>query len=837
MPIGTGIIYNVGDLILGTVSGSGTAFLETKIAAATSSIVYFDSNARINSASLNSITVGTASYVSGSTSIITNLTASNISASGTGSFGMVGIGTTVPSAKLEVANTGRILGVLRLHITPQTTFYDNTFAVGTDGGGANGFIYTSGTGGTFPLDTYGELILQAGPKTGYNNGISLVTGTTSPSVKLRIAEGGNVGIGTTSPDTNLEIYKSVSVAGESYQDILTVTAVDNDGGYFYTGLGAGIAFRSGKTSANVYGPSIMGSIYGANSGDESIANGYLSFHTRNSNTVAERMRVTNTGNVGIGTTSPVARLAVVPSGSAFDSSNTMVAYFGKTTTNGYGSTFIRVARSDSTTTTGSNAEYTDIEHNSGGSGPFRYGTYLDTNIINGGAATNGVYGSINFVTSGSTRMTIAGGTSAGNVGIGTTSPAAMLHVQKSQNSETTVIINNTNAGTAAAARLDLQSHASNYLTLQAYGQNFSGNVCGIAGAKLNTILDNALTANSTGLLIGTTSTNPLYFATANAVKMMLSAGGNLGIGTTSPSGILDVYGATSIFRNDSAGATTLYLRNWTSGGTAQMIFGVASNDDQSTTLSFASNIFSIGNYGDPGSEIRFGTRNNSTADIRVTINQDGKVGIGTTIPNELLEVSGTSPIIRVLAISGSSTLRLTDNGVRNWDLKVVDVNDYFEVGGTSATSLVVTGAGNIGVGTTSPAVKLDVVGDIRTSTGILFGTDTAAANLLDDYEEGTWTGTITGGTFTNLAVGRYTKIGRQVFACINPNTTAITGNLIISGLPFTAGSRSAMVGTGLPPSGVTYIPRFVDGDTIDINVAGTYAGGSLSTYFACIYEV
>ena len=68
------------------------------------------------------------------------------------------------------------------------------------------------------------------------------------------------------------------------------------------------------------------------------------------------------------------------------------------------------------TTTGSNAEYTDIESNSAYGSPFRYGTFGDTNIINGGAATNGVYGSINFVTSGSIRMTIAGGTVAGNVG-------------------------------------------------------------------------------------------------------------------------------------------------------------------------------------------------------------------------------------------------------------------------------------------------------------------------------------------------------------------------------------------------------------------------------------
>ena len=283
MPIGTGIIYNVGDLILSTVSGSGTAFLETKIAAATSSIVYFDSNARINSASLNSITVGTASYVSGSTSIITNLTASNISASGTSSFGYVGIGTTVPSAKLEVVNTGRILGVLRLHITPQTTFYDNTFAVGTDGGGANGFIYTSGTGGTFPLDTYGELILQAGPKTGFNNGISLVTGTTSPSVKLRIAEGGNVGIGTTAPGALLHVYTG-SIGGTAYPLL-----IDNNSG------GAGVnVVGFGFANGGIMKHSITTAIYG---------NDYMAFNVgQGASYNQERMRIDSGGAVGIGTT-------------------------------------------------------------------------------------------------------------------------------------------------------------------------------------------------------------------------------------------------------------------------------------------------------------------------------------------------------------------------------------------------------------------------------------------------------------------------------------------------------------------------------------------------------
>ena len=137
-----------------------------------------------------------------------------------------------------------------------------------------------------------------------------------------------------------------------------------------------------------------------------------------------------TGNVGIGTLTPTTKLTVQTSGSD-DNSSAMIANFGKSPlSTAYGSAFIRVARYTTTSTQGA-GDYTDIDHNSGGSSPHRYGTFGDTNIINGNRVTSGVYGNINFVTSGSTRMTIAGGTSAGRVGINKTTPNATLDVSGS----------------------------------------------------------------------------------------------------------------------------------------------------------------------------------------------------------------------------------------------------------------------------------------------------------------------------------------------------------------------------------------------------------------------
>lgn len=77
---------------------------------------------------------------------------------------------------------------------------------------------------------------------------------------------------------------------------------------------------------------------------------------------------------------------------------------------------------------------------------------------------------------------------------------------------------------------------------------------------------------------------------------------------------------------------------------------------------------------------------------------------------------------------------------------------------------------------------------IQSGGGISFNGDTAAANALDDYEEGTWTPTINSGTISG-AGGYYTKIGRVVTVSYYYNLTTLgssTTTVVVGGLPFAA---------------------------------------------------
>lgn len=116
---------------------------------------------------------------------------------------------------------------------------------------------------------------------------------------------------------------------------------------------------------------------------------------------------------------------------------------------------------------------------------------------------------------------------------------------------------------------------------------------------------------------------------------------------------------------------------------------------------------------------------------------------------------------------------------------------------TPAERVRITSTGELLIGTTTTTSNGGV---LQVSNGITFPATQAAcsdANTLDDYEEGTWTptiiGTSTAGTVTySVRNSRYTKIGRTVFVetLLNWSAGTGTGNLRVSGLPFTSGSAT-----------------------------------------------
>tara|TARA_E500000318_G_C3562866_1_gene214293 strand:+ start:1484 stop:2608 length:1125 start_codon:yes stop_codon:yes gene_type:complete len=80
-------------------------------------------------------------------------------------------------------------------------------------------------------------------------------------------------------------------------------------------------------------------------------------------------------------------------------------------------------------------------------------------------------------------------------------------------------------------------------------------------------------------------------------------------------------------------------------------------------------------------------------------------------------------------------------------------------------------------------------GQVQAQTGIAFGGDTATANTLDDYEEGTWTPSLTGNSSATFSVrnGRYTKVGNLVRARCAIKLSGWTSNgteVEVTGLPY-----------------------------------------------------
>jgi hypothetical protein len=254
------------------------------------------------------------------------------------------------------------------------------------------------------------------------------------------------------------------------------------------------------------------------------------------------------------------------------------------------------------------------------------------------------------------------------------------------------------------------------------------------------------------------------------------------IGGTNPYvGLLTIYGTASLsggfgLRN-SAGTAAGFLATYAAGS------GSGSTD------------MSIGSAG--FLEI------NTAGVERMRITSTGNVGIGTSSPLAKLNVSDASLSNIGITASGEATDQ------KNWfyqygpsvgagTFRLRAVNDAASNG---QNAVIITRTG-FNVDThqflTSGSERFRI-----TDNGVTFNGDTAAANALDDYEEGTFTptafGLTTAGTTTyNVQNGWYTKIGRQVNITLFVSYSALTGTggFRIGALPFTSASLSQNFAVG-----------------------------------------
>jgi len=190
------------------------------------------------------------------------------------------------------------------------------------------------------------------------------------------------------------------------------------------------------------------------------------------------------------------------------------------------------------------------------------------------------------------------------------------------------------------------------------------------------------------------------------------------------------------------------------------------------------------------------------------------------IPNTAGSVSSANIANDVtinFADGSASTPSITNNGDTNTGIFFPAADTIaFAEGGTEAMRINSSGGVRVlnclSVGNATPSTS---------GAGITFPATQSAstdANTLDDYEEGTWTGTIKGlttdPTTPVTSTGSYTKIGRLVFARItysNITTTGASGAFYVAGLPFTAGNN------------------FATGNVMTYSLA-TFAGSNLSPY-------
>jgi|GEM_PF-3371283 len=666
--------------------------------------------------------------------------AGDLRATATSTFaGKVGIGTTAPTWELDVVGSIKSTG----------TVYAGGVSMGSTGLVKNAAAYGMYTFGAVTPSGANPLTLYSGSAT-YNDGY--INFSTAGSERMRIDSAGNVGIGTTIPGAKLHVSVGSSGGSSFAGSTLVVESGGNNYIQMLSGTTAGAGMLFGTSVSNV-----KGSIEYLHTDDA------LRFFTNSS----ERVRINSSGNVGVGTTAPGYPLdvngVIRTNSTVFAAAMSPAAIFlnggNYQITNKAGSSWINFATRN---VSGSEAVY-DLSNigtltTSGnvGIGTTAPGAKLDVAGLLRVADSNGHYFQFNKIAGGEgTFVTDENGfnfqPANGLAYVFKPAVNGMFRVYGSSgvNNYIQIAHDNTNGTLSTAVGNIVLSPASGNVGIgtivpEAKLHVSGGNIefdeqYGIRVRRDGTDTPIMQYLNSDELRIGVPhnlDTNILTLYTDDAERMRITSTGNVGIGTTAPAATLEVKNTSAtgdIFKitNSSGNSSftidndTLKAKFWAGNGVNSAVIGFAGT----TGLGYG-----------VGSNLSLITSSTS----RVLIDSTGNVGIGTTSIGAKLYVAGGGYGTAQLAGSGAnqgayavgaqsfasdSTIYAygnicTGNSAGNCGgsggVVFGTSNTNATVNITATTSFL--NGGNVGIGTTAPSQKLDVngkikVGDLSTAGG------------------------------------------------------------------------------------------------------------------------
>ncbi|MFN6136820.1 MAG: hypothetical protein ACK475_11190 [Bacteroidota bacterium] len=726
---------------------------------------------------------------------------------GSGYFaGKLGVNTIDPKGRLHlVMNAASDTGLVVSAHASQTS---DLMSIRNSGGTALVSVNSAGllTAGVGAQISGGSVSINASS----NNATNINTGTSTGAVTL-----GNTGSSVTIGSVATSLKSST---GSNDRFVIANSSGQLDQASFSAVVGANAWSRSGNTITE--GVDFLGTTTGR----------YLEIRTNNT----ERIRITSSGNVGIGDASPAA-LLTVGSGDAFqvNSSGAIAAVTGITTSGGY-------------TQSGTGAN-----------------TFTGATTITN---TLGVTGATNI------NVTGTAATSIGNTG------AAVTIGRLATTLNTNVPV--------AADRIVLAT--SNGALEQA-------SITAVIGASGWSLMGNDPVEGTNYL--GTSTNKYLDIRTNNVERMRVTADGNVGIGTTTAShqltvagnattstllGPLYVAGKTDATNNGVA----LTLDATNDGGTIySMVAGGSATDipggfgiyQSGTAYRMAINSdgeMHVGSLSNTTDHLNFGSTLNVRGNASIGSNYwddaapangllvEGNVGIGTTGPvsskltvvnstdgNKGLVVAAsagqTANILEVqnsggtalVSVGSSGALTATVGATISGATTSINDNSNFNTNINTGTS---TGAVNIGTGSASGAVTLGRSDGTSTITGTT--SINADVNNATNINTGTSTGAVNiGSTNTTITISGPTNIntvGTSAATVIGSTdaTVSILGGVKVSVYvnaagPYTVGNEAVVIqkGTGdvtLPAVGETgrlVVVRNANGTAAAVNVtAGAF---------------